>query len=668
MNTTYRINMDLVKNGQTPRVDAVQEDKYSRNIELTLFENGQAWTIPEGATALVRYQKSDGTGGNYDLLPDGSVAYTISGNVVTVALAPQVCSVPGMVWLAVGLFSGEHEINTFSVFINVQPVPGMETDSEDYSKVKGMLHASGWAPNMYLGTDENGNVVEKSGPEAGVSFGNQASYDQNVRSVNHRGYSTQAPENTIPAYILSKQMGFSYAECDVSFTSDGVAVLLHDDTVDRTSSGSGYISNMTYAQAAQYDFGSWKSADYAGTKIPTFEEFIATCKGLCLHPYIELKNNGAYTDEQIAGIVAAVKAHGMQGKVTYISFSSAYLDYVKQADPKARLGYLVSTLSPAAIATAQGLRSGENEVFLDAKLANLTDNLVSLCIEADIPLEVWTVNDKSAIENMHPYISGVTSDNLIAGKVLYDRYMVYTPPVKTDIPAASVTLSASALTFTEAVSQTLTAAVEPEDTTDTLVWSSSDNAVASVNGGVVTPVANGTAVITAASDALTLATTDYFAVERSLTPNTSWTWFVSARIGEASAQKYQRVMRGTNDVPSVYWSTNYSQYGVKLTNSATSLSPIEMSNLGMSHEAGKTNTFGFVCDGTNISLYINGIFYKSEAASQMSANSKVPDVIGCGDTGSQGYYHNSLDIKTFLVYERALSESEMAQLHQATAS
>ena len=62
--------------------------------------------------------------------------------------------------------------------------------------------------------------------------------------------------------------------CDVSFTSDGVAVLLHDDQIDRTSDGTGNISEMTLAQVKEFDFGSWKSAAYADEEIPTFEEFI----------------------------------------------------------------------------------------------------------------------------------------------------------------------------------------------------------------------------------------------------------------------------------------------------------------------------------------------------------------------------------------------------------
>lgn len=244
-----------------------------------------------------------------------------------------------------------------------------------------------------------------------------------MRSIAHRGYNPTAPENTIPAYVLARQMGFDVAECDVGFTSDGVAVLLHDETIDRTSNGSGNIASMTYEQALQYDFGSWKSADYAGTKIPTFEEFIRVCKEIQLHPYIELKNGSTYTQAQITGVVDMVKAAGMQGNVTYLSFNATYLGYVKNADPTARLGYIVSIIDGTTISAIKNLRSGSNDVFVKANYQRLTEDMVDMCKRSDVPLEVWCPNDASWIENMNPYITGVTSDSLNAEKVLKEKHI-----------------------------------------------------------------------------------------------------------------------------------------------------------------------------------------------------------------------------------------------------
>ena len=246
-------------------------------------------------------------------------------------------------------------------------------------------------------------------------------YDLNVRGVNHRGYNDVAPENTLPAYKLSKQHGFKYVECDVAYTSDNVAVLLHDHTIDRTSNGSGTIGDMIYEQVLQYDFGSWKSSDYAGTKIPTLDQFVKLCKNLGLHPYIEIKSSATYTEAQIHNIVDIVDRNGMKGKVSYISFSSAYLDYVKNYDADARLGYVVNTISASAITTANGLKTDTNEVFIDSNYGSLNVDRVALCVNADLPLEVWTANTESVILELDSYVSGVTSNNLIAGKVLYEN-------------------------------------------------------------------------------------------------------------------------------------------------------------------------------------------------------------------------------------------------------
>lgn len=160
-------SMDLAHKQNTSRVDVVQDDKYSRDVEFTLTSNGVAWQIPDGTTAIVRYKKPDGTGGNYDTLPDGSTAYQINGNVLTVSLAPQVCTVSGSVQLSVGLIKGNAEINTFSVNIVVHPNPGAEYQSEDYIRLSGAVPNSGWTPNMYLGTDASGNVVAKEGTSGG---------------------------------------------------------------------------------------------------------------------------------------------------------------------------------------------------------------------------------------------------------------------------------------------------------------------------------------------------------------------------------------------------------------------------------------------------------------------------------------------------------------------
>ena len=213
-------------------------------------------------------------------------------------------------------------------------------------------------------------------------------------------------------------MGFEYAECDISFTSDGVAVLLHDGTVDRTSNGTGEIGSLTLEDVKAMDFGSWMSSDYAGEQIPTFEEFIILCKQIGIHPYIEIK--GGLTNEQATSLIGIVKRYGMHGKVTWISFYPTALTAIKTVDSTARLGFVTENTSADNITIANNLKTGDNEVFIDIGYYALTDDFLNLCVENDIPLEAWTINEKTTLITLDPYVSGYTSDSLRANVVFYN--------------------------------------------------------------------------------------------------------------------------------------------------------------------------------------------------------------------------------------------------------
>lgn len=350
---------------------------------------------------------------------------------------------------------------------------------------------------------ESGENIKTINGESVLGEGNITvrDFDFNVKSINRGGYSLEAPENTIPAYILSKKKGFTYVEGDVSFTSDNVAVLLRDATIDRTSNGSGNISSYTYRKASQYDFGSWKSEEYAGTRIPTFKEWILCCRNLGLHPYIRLNSENGYTLFQINQIVNEVRECGMQGKVTYISFDNTHLGYIINADPYARLGVMTDSDDTLKISQAKYLKNEVNEVFINAQLSSLTPTFLSTLIEESIPLEVWIVNTTDEIIGLPPYISGVTSDNLIAGKVLFEESSVYHYGLLIYIATQLLSLDKKSLDFSNKDTKTLTAAIYPEDATEPVLWNTSDDSVAIVdNNGNVVPIDDGKCIITATSD------------------------------------------------------------------------------------------------------------------------------------------------------------------------
>ena len=248
----------------------------------------------------------------------------------------------------------------------------------------------------------------------------------NVRCVNHRGYDT-APENTLTAYKLSKKYGFNYVETDVQFTSDGVPVLLHDLSINRTARNADgtniastvNISDITYVQAQIYDFGVYKGSQYAGTKIPKFEDFIILCKKIGLHPYIELKSDVQYSQAQIESLVDIVIRMGMRNNVTWISFSNVFLGYIKDYDSIARLGLLVGDVAATDIQKVNALKTDANEVFINASISRITNDGIERCISARIPLEHWVTDDSAEINNINPYVTGISSNHVIADKIWY---------------------------------------------------------------------------------------------------------------------------------------------------------------------------------------------------------------------------------------------------------
>ena len=143
--------------------------------------------------------------------------------------------------------SGNVPIGTRNILVEIESTRGSGSDNDGY--VDNL--------SLKLNPDDEGDIVD---PLLGVEI------------IAHRGNSSVTPENTIVAIDSAFVAGADHVEIDIRLTSDGVAVLMHDSTVDRTTNGSGAIASMTLAQVKQLDAGSWKGAQFAGEKVPTLAE------------------------------------------------------------------------------------------------------------------------------------------------------------------------------------------------------------------------------------------------------------------------------------------------------------------------------------------------------------------------------------------------------------
>lgn len=97
--------------------------------------------------------------------------------------------------------------------------------------------------------------------------------------IAHRGDSSKAPENTVQAFNEALQQGYCNFETDCQLTQDGVAVILHDESLRKTTNGSGAVADHTWEQLQQLDAGSWFDPAFAGAKIPSLDDVLQMYKG-----------------------------------------------------------------------------------------------------------------------------------------------------------------------------------------------------------------------------------------------------------------------------------------------------------------------------------------------------------------------------------------------------
>ena len=240
-----------------------------------------------------------------------------------------------------------------------------------------------------------------------------------AHSINHQGYHATAQANTLEAFAASKTVGFDFIETDIHLTSDNVPVMAHDATITVSGTETA-IKNLTYAQLAEY-----------APTIPTLEQTLILCKQLNLYPYLELKAQEAdktLTQELAKIIVDIVKMYNMQRYVTWISFEIEYLKLIIKEDKGARVAYILDTASITAEKRNRiyELETGYNEYLFDFSYG-VPATHINWAKERNIPVEMFTIDDASILDNMNDYVSGVTSNTIVFTEYLRKKKELLTP-------------------------------------------------------------------------------------------------------------------------------------------------------------------------------------------------------------------------------------------------
>lgn len=212
--------------------------------------------------------------------------------------------------------------------------------------------------------------------------------DSFIRAIVNRGASSQAPENTLPAFKLAIDMGFWGVYTSVQRTDSGAWICIHDATVDRTSNGTGTVASKTLGQLNALDFGTWFDTSYRDTRVCTIQLFLKTCRLGGIVPYIEIKG-GSYTDIQINELLDIIKSYGFANGCAVTSYSLDYLQKVRLTDKQIALGYMTTTFSQADVDAVKAL----GNAFISA--AGSTINSTSMNRAKGLRVEAFTVNSNN---------------------------------------------------------------------------------------------------------------------------------------------------------------------------------------------------------------------------------------------------------------------------------
>ena len=232
-------------------------------------------------------------------------------------------------------------------------------------------------------------------------------------SIAHRGFSSQAPENTSAAFDLAIENEFYYIETDVQLTADNIPVIIHDDTVDRTSNGKGKVSEKTLSDIKKLDFGSWFSPKFKGQKILTLSELLKNYNNK-IHLVLELKSQQSELCKQIAALIENENWDEIAGNpmtqipgLTIISFHLEQILRSIELMPVVRHGWLVGELTDTDIDIASKL--GIQGIFPNAKL--VSEHSISYAKEKGLFVAVWGIQNAEEVVMLKKFgVSAVTSD------------------------------------------------------------------------------------------------------------------------------------------------------------------------------------------------------------------------------------------------------------------
>ncbi|MCZ2260848.1 glycerophosphodiester phosphodiesterase [Sporosarcina sp. G11-34] len=210
----------------------------------------------------------------------------------------------------------------------------------------------------------------------------------------HRGSSGTHPENTFAAFKEAARLPIFGVEFDVHMTRDGELVIIHDEKINRTSNGKGFVKDMTLNELKKYDFGAWFSKECKGEVIPTLFEVLELFSETSLQLNIELKSDVFPYPGMAEKVLDLVGAMKLDSRVVISSFNHEMIRTVKQLAPHIQTAALFMEV---LVDPLQYIRAIPTDALHITKHAALRSSAKKV-IEEGVPVQVFTVNKASQMK------------------------------------------------------------------------------------------------------------------------------------------------------------------------------------------------------------------------------------------------------------------------------
>jgi glycerophosphoryl diester phosphodiesterase len=222
-----------------------------------------------------------------------------------------------------------------------------------------------------------------------------------VLNIAHRGASGRFPENTLCAFAAAIDAGAAMCELDVQMTCDGALIVIHDETVDRTTNGKGAVATMTLGEIKQLDAGAKFDARFRGERVPTLEEVFAQVDGRC-GLNVELKAAGI--EHRVCELIHAYRA---SATTLVSSFYWDALARIRYMAPDIRVGLLASEWPARLLGAATEMRADA----INPGFEIVTEDLCIAAHDRAINVYTWTVDDAAIMRRLIAYgVDGIMTN------------------------------------------------------------------------------------------------------------------------------------------------------------------------------------------------------------------------------------------------------------------